>query len=331
MQEEKDGKITNNKREVAENSLVVKDNKLIRVKRNALSLQGLKVFAYITSQIEHLSNGEEKVLTDDDFIYDFKLADYCKLFKINNDCKNKKILIKTLNDICDGKFEIERIDKENGKDIDVIEIVPMFASVSSRTHIDGQSEILLRVELNKKLTPYLFNLKGRFTKYSIKYIISLNSKYSFVLYEYLKSFGAMKSVEIYLSHLKNLFNVNHNKHHDLIRKCVEPAIAEINAKTDLNVEYEKIISGRAIAGLRFIKTNVDSEELYETAPTIPKVDKYKITHIKTDGAPETFEITGQAEVQRLIDENGFEKDSTFIYKVVGDKNEKAVNEFTFNN
>jgi plasmid replication initiation protein len=178
------------------------------------------------------------------------------------------------------------------------------------------------------MKPYLYNLKARFTEYRIENVLTLKSKYAFRLYEWLKSFHTNETT-CYISKIKELFSTKYKESYDIIRFCLEPAIEEINLKTDLSVSYTKKFSGRIVSAIIF--TVHEKKELPSENTAINELEKdtttFALTHIKPDGTPENFTIEGKDELQRLIDTNGFEKGRTFISKTVDGVSQNATEEF----
>ena len=105
-----------------------------------------------------------------------------------------------------------------------------------------------RIDTNKNLIyacfsdgmrKFLIEKTKCFTQYELGYILSLKKKYSSRLYEYLHSFLDFGSANISAENIKKLITDNEVKENKYIKALIlEPAIAEINEKTDLNITYE---------------------------------------------------------------------------------------------
>ncbi len=115
-----------------------------------------------------------------------------------------------------------------------------------------------RIDTNKNLIYVCFSDGMRkflikktkcFTQYELGYILSLKKKYSSRLYEYLHSFLGFGSVNISVDNIKRLITDDEVKENKYIKTLIlEPAIAEINDKTDLSISYnpyyKKDINGK---------------------------------------------------------------------------------------
>ena len=287
-------------------AIVIKDNSLIQVSKISMNLNEMKAFSFIISNIPDFDKMEIDCVV-------FNKAQFCIALEINISENNNHIKT-TLEKLLQ---RLVRVYSPNGK-------YTAF-QVLSKIEIDETGENYT-VKIHEEMKPLLYNLKERFTEYQLENVLTLKSKYAFRLYEWLKSFH--KGIVVgYIGKLKDLFSVEYKKAFDIIRYCIEPAIKEINEKTDLFVSYERQKTGRVVSSIKFSVT--EKEELSEEQPLDAEQHdniKYVITHIKADGTPETFEIKGSAEAQRLIDEKGFEQGRTFISKV-GDNVENVTSDF----
>lgn len=105
-----------------------------------------------------------------------------------------------------------------------------------------------RIDTNKNLIyvcfsdgmkKFLIEKTRCFTQYELGYILSLKKKYSSRLYEYLHSFLDFGSANISAENIKKLITDNEVKENKYIKALIlEPAIKEINEKTDLNITYK---------------------------------------------------------------------------------------------
>lgn len=290
-----------------ENPLVIKDNSLIQVSKMAMNLNEMKAFSFIIAHIPDFNNKKLDTVR-------FNKAEFRRALGLESQGNNVHIK-STLKKMLQRVIEIQTNETWTA------------FQVLSKATVEETGDYI-DVKINESMKPYLYELKERFTEYKLSTVLTLKSKHAFRLYEWLKSFH-LKEVVGYIGKIKELLGIKYKNPFDIIRYCIDPAVEEINDKTDLFVSYEKVKTGRVVSAIKFFVKEKEQIEEKQNEQVI--LEEYKITHIKSDGEPETFEITGQAEVQRLIDENGFEKGRTFIYKAVGDKSENAVNEFTFNN
>ena len=127
------------------------------------------------------------------------------------------------------------------------------------------------IQFNQFIMPYLIDLKAEFTQYKISELKELNSKYSIILYRWLsmnynqyehynvKGGRRAEQVENYrkpsisVKELREITDtVNEYKEiYDFEKRVLKKSLAEINAHTSFNVNYEKIKKGRSIDSIVF--------------------------------------------------------------------------------
>lgn len=102
--------------------------------------------------------------------------------------------------------------------------------------------------------PHLSMLSAKFTTYELKQVGQLSSSYGVRMYELLKQFASTGERKISLEMFKERLALTdqYPRFFDLRRWVIDPAIKEINAHTDLTVEWDTIRKGREITGLLFI-------------------------------------------------------------------------------
>lgn len=135
---------------------------------------------------------------------------------------------------------------------------------------DYNDDVFIR--LNPDIMPYLIDLKSNFTQYELSEIMSLNSKYSIILYKYLiMNFNigekykykvkntTKKCVDSYMNPtitvdefrmLTDTVN-DYDMFYNLEQRVIKSAVDEINENTTLNVLYKKIKKGRKITAIQF--------------------------------------------------------------------------------
>lgn len=116
---------------------------------------------------------------------------------------------------------------------------------------------------------YIFNIDAMgYLPYMLKNIISLTSRYSYVLYLYLESHRRFQAWEESIESLKKILNCTastyeqYYRFNDLIlKKCQK----ELHEKTDLRFSYEPVKKGRTYSGILFtIESDSEPERLMET-------------------------------------------------------------------
>lgn len=212
------------------NKLVVKSNELISASYN-LSLNEQKMALYAISKLDRDDSGFNSIevnIRDFTDILNITDRNYEQIRDTARRLRKKEIIIDT------DKFEY---------------ITGWFSSV---TFVKDDGNITIKFD--DDLVPYLLKLKNRFTRYELKNVLSMKSAYSIRLYELLKQYESIKKREINLDKLKECLGMEkdmYSRFYDLERRVLKVAKKEINKNTDLNIDYEKIKTGRKITSVLF--------------------------------------------------------------------------------
>lgn len=218
-------------------SLVVKENSLVRHTRYDLSLSEQKILIYIIS----------KILADDkDFKHiTFRISDYMQVAGIKHRGGSAYEYIKSsIKSLSDKSWWLKSYDSKEGTKEGLFRWVDT-AEISENS---GEVDIVL----SESLRPFLLDIRGNFVKYNLVNVLVLHSKYSVRLYEIFKSFLWLKKYEVSLQEFKKILNITgYNDYTELKRKVIVPSINEINKYTDLDIEFKAIKKGKKIDKLAF--------------------------------------------------------------------------------
>lgn len=218
---------------------VVKANALIQKSRFSLSTQQQKIVLFLISQIEP---------QDEDFnLYEFKIADFCRVCGIDPQGDNYTALKNQIKAISDKSLWIEL---ESGEETLLRWIERPYISKRNGT---------IKIKIDREMKPYLLQLKERFTEYELIYTLNFKSKYSIRLYEYLKSihYRKLKPYErtMDIEKFQKLLDSNYTEFKDFHTRVLKPAQKEINTYSDIIFDYEIIKEGRKAVAISFtIKT-----------------------------------------------------------------------------
>lgn len=151
----------------------------------------------------------------------------------------------------------------------------IFNWFSKIQYVKGQSKFIVRID--KDLKPYLLELKERFVKYNLRYILPLTSNYSIRLYQLLKEYEKLTRRTFTVVELQDLLQVpNSLKRYDNFkRKVLQVAEKELIENCDIFFEFEEIKEGRKVNEILFrIKPN--SKNILDKQPSLffPDVSKY---------------------------------------------------------
>ena len=228
--------------EAAQQQLVVKSNDLIQKTRFNLSLQEQKLILYIVSKIKP---------TDTDFEeYSIDIRDVCAIFGITDDTNNIEYLKNNLKALHDKSFWIYFYEKN----------VESLCSWINNVDIDYDNKTV-KISLNNKLKPYLLQLKSNYTMYELSHTLTFKSKYSIRLYELLKSLSYKEIAEISLEQLRFMLNAEnlYPEFKFFKVRVLDMALKEINANTDIYVEYELKRKDRKVHSIIFTIEKVVDE------------------------------------------------------------------------
>ncbi|MBO2588859.1 replication initiation protein [Shewanella algae] len=104
-----------------------------------------------------------------------------------------------------------------------------------------------------RILRYISQLKGRFTKFKLRNIASLQSGHSIRLYELLMRFNSTGIRNIALLDFRSALGLDdkYTEFKILNRDVIKPAVNELNQRSDLIISYETLKSGRSVVGLSF--------------------------------------------------------------------------------
>lgn len=238
------------KNSLEENTLVVKDNKIIRTKVNVKTVDEGRLLSCFISMIrtddkelkEDYSLEIKKIITDYSGRGYAKFREFCRNF-IN----------------CSVEIECE-----NKKGEQVFITIPFFTMAKYES---GR----ISISFNQKLKQYLLRLQEKFTEYSLEEYKKLSTVYSQRLFEILKSYSKLEYKDIELKELHRYLNTPTSHSKDFFRfrtKILEPAIKEITSKTNFYFEYEPIKGGKGgrtspVIAIRFIFSKKKIEPVKE--------------------------------------------------------------------
>jgi len=204
--------------------LITKHNDLIEAKYR-LSLQEQRVIAFLTAEINP---------DDEDFkSYRFKIRDFAELIGLEGQNYYSELKKVTRNLIS----RVLTIKRGN-------ELIQVAWLSSAKYH---ETEGWVELKFAPELKPYLLKLKECFTQYQLGEILKLRSKYAFRLYELCKKNELLGKYTYEIEELREVLGVGKGElkaWKDFRRFCLEPAIREINQKTDLQISYKAEKLGR---------------------------------------------------------------------------------------
>lgn len=212
------------------NLVVVKANSLIEASYR-LSIDEIRILALTVGTMDPYSSKQE---------FEFTVADVVREFpevKIENAYKQIQVAVKKLYD-----RSVRTEDNEKVTD---------FRWVSSRTYFKKEGRF--RIALTNEVMPYLTQLKGQFTRYELRNISGFSSVHSIRIYELITQYKFRGEREVTIDNLKQWLQVEdkYKQFKDFKKRVLNPAIEEINSKSDLLVSVEELKRGRKVSSLAF--------------------------------------------------------------------------------
>ena len=163
-----------------------------------------------------------------------------------------------------------------------------FNWISSASYLYGQGSVSFCID--KRLRPYIIDLRERFLKYKLENILKLKSSYSIRIYEILKDWISQEKRYNKKHVIEKIVSVDwirdtleiplSYRYNDLKRFILQKAQKELEKYTDLKFSFEEIKTGRKVSHLKFyivennkpnkgkeIKGNNELKELISTLRT----------------------------------------------------------------
>lgn len=117
------------------------------------------------------------------------------------------------------------------------------------------------IEFSDRILPYLAQTKQKFVLYNLKEVANFGSLHTIRFYELIQEWQTTGYIRKSVDELRNLFAVGHKYklYAHFKDSTFQHAINEINAKTEYNISFEEIKTGRKVTAIefRFTRTAVE--------------------------------------------------------------------------
>jgi len=158
-------------------------------------------------------------------------------------------------------------------------------------YVRGHSKF--KVSISKKLKPYLLELKERFVKYNLGFILPLTSNYSIRIYQLLKEYEKLTRRTFTVLELQELLQVPKSltRYDNFKRKVLQVAEKELIENCDIFFEFEEIKEGRKINEILFrIKPNKAISPNNQPSLFVSEPSKYELYIGKSIKTPQGLKI-----------------------------------------
>lgn len=237
---------------------VIKSNDLVLKSRYHFSLIAQKSIAYICSMIRPSQNDRSGFVLE----YEFDILEYASICGISNSGTLYHDVKSALKNLRDSSMWLTL---PNGSET-------LVGWLDRVTIDEGCGKV--KVKIDDRLVPYLFDLQNRYLCYGLKNILCMRSKFSIRLYEMFRAYYGFESAvhdnrpriarlqepvpyewKIDIDELKRKLMVDTIKSYSdnglFKAKVLEPACREINRYSDIYFEYEMIKTGKKVTDVRF--------------------------------------------------------------------------------
>lgn len=254
-----------NRREVSydtQNRVVVANDFIMR-SASKLTLNEMKLLRLIIMQCRK----EDK----DFYTYTLKAVDLAKLLDIDKDDMRRNLRIMTRH------IMQEVLEIENPKTGDWIQ----FHWTDECQYKAGT----VTIRIADKLSPFLLDLKGHFTRYKLEEILPFKSTHAFKIYEVLVAniddrnqphADIYSIVNVSMETLRTVTNTKnkYDRYSNFRIRVLEPAINEINEKTKYHVTAKPYKNTNTVVGIEFL---VESQAGYYHRKAAAGSDQEQIT------------------------------------------------------
>ncbi len=219
--------------------MVYKSNALVEAAYR-LSVQEQRIILACISQVRR-----DEAVTDE-VLYSVGAADLAKLSGTAVEAAYSELKAAALRL---KRREVRLLEEPNGKGKKPSVLITGW--VQSIIYREGEGRVELR--FSKDMLPYLTELTRQFTKYALADVAKMDSAYGIRLYELLMQWDSMGCREIELGQLREWLQLEgrYPAIKDFKLRVLDPAVAQINEHSPLQVNWTQRKTGRRVTHLAF--------------------------------------------------------------------------------
>jgi len=267
-------------------TIIIQHNNLVEAKYS-MTLQQKRIMIWLVAQVmpndidfkEHVLNIKELI----------------KICNLSGESSYKEIKSITFSLIEKGIRIIDITDPKNKREIQV-------PWLSSADYYKGQ----VKLSFSPKLKPYLLKLRDNFTVINTLDLMQFKSVHAIRIYELLKQYQHIGERTLSIDEIKKCCGVNNklNTYPNFEKKIILIAQREINSKSDIHFEFERIKPSRKITGIKFL------------------ISKNKTYNSQNTSTIQTIETTRKPPLYYQLEEFGLSK--RIINTLMKDNEERAI-------
>ena len=223
--------------------IAMQHNNLVEAKYS-MTLQQKRIMIWLVSQIKPNDiDFKEHVLS---------IRELIEVCQLSGESSYKEIRNITFSLIEKGIRIIDITDPDNKREIQV-------SWLSSADYYQGQ----VKLSFSPRLKPYLLQLKEKFTSINVIDLMQFKSVHAIRIYELLKQYQDIGERSLSIKEIKDCCGVGDKlkQYIHFEKKLLVTAQREINEKSDIYFDFERIKPSRKITGIKFIITKNKAYEL----------------------------------------------------------------------
>jgi plasmid replication initiation protein len=121
--------------------------------------------------------------------------------------------------------------------------------VSRIVYHDGEG--WAELSLSPHVVPYLTDISRKFTEYRLGQVANLRSTHAIRLFEWCVQFIDKGWMQIDLGEITHRLGVSYVRYADIRRYIIEPAVKELQAKSNIDITWEPLKTGRQVTAIKF--------------------------------------------------------------------------------
>lgn len=250
--------------------MVYKSNALVEAAYR-LSVQEQRIILACISQVRR-----DEAVTDE-VLYSVGAADLAKLSGTAVEAAYSELKAAALRL---KRREVRLLEEPNGKGKKPSVLITGW--VQSIIYREGEGRVELR--FSKDMLPYLTELTRQFTKYALADVAKMDSAYGIRLYELLMQWDSMGCREIELGQLREWLQLEgrYPAIKDFKLRVLDPAVAQINEHSPLQVSWTQRKTGRRVTHLAFTFAPKEAAKTRQK-PAAPPTEKPRKPKVETAG------------------------------------------------
>jgi plasmid replication initiation protein len=263
-----------------EDATIIKHNHLIEA-RYHLPLMEQRILLFLIAKFNFEPDFSEQEIKES-YLENLKIhisaTELLKCFDLSNQGNNFSSMHKACDNLMSFKLDISTTQE--------ILMINVFSSIRYKR---GSGSIT--AVFSHEIMPYLYALKSHFTKYKLTHVAKFKSDYSIRIYELLKmhEFQAVNNKffkMISMLEFKKILGIEHkySKFSNFEMDVLKRSQHEINDKSDLSVNYEKIKQGKIIHAIKFMCESKEDVNIHENAIFIQHTHPLLLHPIKKNKA-----------------------------------------------